>query len=64
MNVQPGATERLHLKPMFGWGAMATVRDCDLAYLTIRPVPPADGGNLYEVGVTGHGPVASTLRTR
>ncbi len=62
MNVHPQAKERLGLTPMFGWGAMATVDDRDLAYLTIRPAPPsADGGKLYEVGVIGHGPNSHRL---
>ncbi|MWA04618.1 methyltransferase, FxLD system [Actinomadura sp. LD22] len=62
MNVKPQAKERLSLDPMFAWGAMATVRDQDLAYLTIRPAPPAaDGGKLYEVGVLGHGPTGHHL---
>ncbi len=62
MNVQPQAKERLGLTPMFGWGAMATVHDQNLAYLTIRPAPPtADGGKLYEVGVIGHGPESYRL---
>ena len=56
MNVQPGAIERGTVTPMFPWGAMATTRGADLAYLTIRPAPPAaEGGKLYEVGVFGHG---------
>lgn len=62
MNVQPQAKERLGLTPMFGWGAMATVHDQNLAYLTIRPAPPAaDGRKLYEVGVIGHGPESHRL---
>ncbi|RKF24704.1 methyltransferase, FxLD system [Micromonospora globbae] len=62
MNVQPQAIERGTVSPMFPWGAMATTRGQDLAYLTIRPAPPAaDGGKLYEVGVLGHGPSGKDL---
>ncbi|MER5646040.1 methyltransferase, FxLD system [Streptosporangium sp. NPDC002524] len=62
MNVQSEAKDRGRVSPMFGWGSMATVRDGDLAYLTIRPgLPATDGGKLYEVGVVGHGPAGATL---
>ncbi|MBO2460351.1 methyltransferase, FxLD system [Actinomadura violacea] len=61
MNVHRDAKQRLTLEPMFGWGAMATVRDQDLAYLTIRSAPPADDRKLYEVGVIGHGPTGHHL---
>ncbi|MGC3862312.1 methyltransferase, FxLD system [Micromonospora chersina] len=62
MNVQSQAIERGTVSPMFPWGAMATTRGADLAYLTIRPAPPAaDGGKLYEVGVVGHGPSGKDL---
>ncbi|MEU9742212.1 methyltransferase, FxLD system [Micromonospora chersina] len=62
MNVKPQAIERGTVSPMFPWGAMATTRGADLAYLTIRPAPPtADGGKLYEVGVVGHGPSGRDL---
>ncbi|GAA4187009.1 methyltransferase, FxLD system [Streptosporangium oxazolinicum] len=57
MNVEPAATERGQVVPMFPWGSMATVQGAGLAYLTTRPARPAeDGGKLYEVGVIGHGP--------
>jgi protein-L-isoaspartate(D-aspartate) O-methyltransferase len=47
---------------MFPWGSMATARGRDLAYLTTRPAPPAEGGGkLYEVGVIGHGPAGQEL---
>ncbi len=37
---------------MFGWGAMATVRDGSLAYLTLRPgEPDTQGRKTYETGV-------------
>ncbi|MFF0659232.1 methyltransferase, FxLD system [Micromonospora tulbaghiae] len=62
MNVQPATIERRTVTPMFPWGAMATTRGADLAYLTIRPAPPAPyGGKLYEVGVVGHGPGGKDL---
>lgn len=62
MNVEPAATERGQVTPMFPWGSMATTRGADLAYLTTRPAPPAeDGGKLYEVGVIGHGPAGREL---
>ncbi|MEH0933230.1 methyltransferase, FxLD system [Micromonospora sp. CPCC 205558] len=57
MNVQPTAVQRGAVTPMFGWGAMATTRGADLAYLTTRPTPAMpDGSRLHEVGVIGHGP--------
>lgn len=62
MNVQPAAIERGAVTPMFPWGAMATTRGADLAYLTIRPTPTRpDGTKLYEVGVIGHGPHGADL---
>jgi protein-L-isoaspartate(D-aspartate) O-methyltransferase len=63
MNVQPLATDRGLVTPMFPWGSMATTRGGDLAYLTTRLAPPADGGGgkLYEVGVIGHGPAGQDL---
>ncbi|MEU8045699.1 methyltransferase, FxLD system [Micromonospora echinofusca] len=62
MNLKPEAIERGTVSPMFPWGAMATTRGADLAYLTLRPAPPAaDGGKLYEVGVIGHGPSGEGL---
>ncbi|MEU4832333.1 methyltransferase, FxLD system [Streptosporangium sp. NPDC023615] len=63
MNVQAPAIERGLVSPMFEWGAMATTRDADLAYLTIRPATPSpvNGGKLYEVGVVGHGPTGHDL---
>jgi protein-L-isoaspartate(D-aspartate) O-methyltransferase len=62
MNVEPSATGRGQVTPMFPWGSMATTRGRDLAYLTTRPAPPAEGGGkLYEVGVIGHGPAGQEL---
>ncbi|MFC0030088.1 methyltransferase, FxLD system [Micromonospora chaiyaphumensis] len=62
MNVKPQAIERGTVSPTFRWGAVATTCGADLAYLTIRPAPPAaDGGKLYEVGVVGHGPSGKDL---
>ncbi|WP_036391602.1 methyltransferase, FxLD system [Micromonospora chokoriensis] len=57
MNVKPTAIQRGAVTPLFQWGAMATTRGADLAYLTTRPAPTRpDGSRLYEVGVIGHGP--------
>lgn len=57
MNVQPTAVQGGVVTPMFQWGAMATTRGADFAYLTTRPTPARpDGSRLYEVGVIGHGP--------
>jgi protein-L-isoaspartate(D-aspartate) O-methyltransferase len=62
MNVQRPAVDRGQVTPMFGWGSMATTRRGDLAYLTLRPAPPAtDGGKRYEVGVIGHGLTGAAL---
>ena len=62
MSVQSTAVDRGQVTPMFGWGSMATTQGRDLAYLTVRPAPPAeDGGKLYEVGVIGHGPTGQDL---
>ncbi|MGW5578879.1 methyltransferase, FxLD system [Micromonospora chokoriensis] len=62
MTVQPTAVERGVVAPMFRWGAMATTRSADLAYLTTRPTPTRpDGSRLYEVGVIGHGPTGRDL---
>ncbi len=62
MNVGPRAVDRGCVAPMFPWGSMATTRDADLAYLTIRPDPPTpEGGRLFEVGVRGHGPTGAHL---
>ncbi|MFD5915422.1 methyltransferase, FxLD system [Kitasatospora sp. NPDC058201] len=61
MSVTGAARER-GVKPMFGWGAMATVADGSLAYLTLRPgEPTADGRKTYETGVVGHGPDGAGL---
>ncbi|MEU7753730.1 methyltransferase, FxLD system [Micromonospora sp. NPDC049171] len=62
MNVQPTAVHRGGVTPMFAWGAMATTRGADLAYLTTRPTPARpDGSRLHEVGVIGHGPDGRSL---
>ncbi|WP_328952915.1 methyltransferase, FxLD system [Kitasatospora purpeofusca] len=62
MNVTVAARERGIVTPMFGWGAMATVRADSLAYLTLRPgEPTADGRKTYETGVIGHGPDSAAL---
>lgn len=62
MSVSAAARERGLVTPMFGWGAMATVQDGSLAYLTLRPGDPtADGRKTYETGVIGHGPKGAVL---
>ncbi|MFB8201909.1 methyltransferase, FxLD system [Kitasatospora purpeofusca] len=62
MSITGSARERGIVTPMFGWGAMATVRDGSLAYLTLRPgEPTADGRKTYETGVIGHGPDGAAL---
>ncbi|MEX5712971.1 hypothetical protein AB1484_33145, partial [Parafrankia sp. FMc6] len=62
MNVAAESADRSRIAPMFPWGSMATTRARDLAYLTIRPAPPApDGGRLFEIGVLGHGPTGDHL---
>jgi protein-L-isoaspartate(D-aspartate) O-methyltransferase len=61
MDAQPAATGRGIVAPMFRWGSMATTQGGDLAYLTTRPVAPAFGGRLYEVGVIGHGQAGQEL---
>ena len=61
MSVTGTARER-GVAPMFGWGAMATVCDGSLAYLTLRPgEPDAEGRKTYETGVIGHGPDGAAL---
>ncbi|MFJ7279805.1 methyltransferase, FxLD system [Kitasatospora sp. NPDC098663] len=57
MNVEAPAREAGLVNPMFPTVAMATTtEEGALAYLTIRPVDPADDGTRrYEVGVIGHG---------
>lgn len=56
------AVDSGEITPMFPWGSMATTHAADLAYLTIRPAPPAaDGDKLYEIGVIAHGPTAEPL---
>lgn len=53
------------VKPQFPWGSMAVAEKGDLAYLTLRQVErAADGGQLYEVGVIGHGPGGDELASR
>lgn len=60
MSTQRSAVGSGLVSPQFGWGAMATFDQGDLAYLTLRPAEPAQRGEAlgrwYEVGVIGHGP--------
>ncbi|MFE2726339.1 methyltransferase, FxLD system [Kitasatospora sp. NPDC059327] len=61
MSVTGTARER-GVTPLFGWGAMATVQDGSLAYLTLRPGEPTpEGRKTYETGVIGHGPSGAAL---
>ncbi|MFK4087189.1 methyltransferase, FxLD system [Kribbella sp. NPDC020789] len=48
------------VRPQFGWGAMATANEGNLAYLTVRPTE-VDGQRRYEIGVIAHGPGAQQL---
>ncbi|MFJ1756468.1 methyltransferase, FxLD system [Kitasatospora sp. NPDC088134] len=62
MSVSATAREKGTASPMFGWGAMATVHDGSLAYLTLRPgTPTTEGRKTYETGVIGHGPDGAAL---
>ncbi|MFD7735204.1 methyltransferase, FxLD system [Kitasatospora phosalacinea] len=62
MAVNAAARENGTAAPMFSWGAMATVHDSSLAYLTLRPGNPTpDGLKTYETGVIGHGPDGAAL---
>ncbi|CAJ61344.1 MULTISPECIES: methyltransferase, FxLD system [Frankia] len=65
MNVDTAAKKRGLVSPMFSTVAMSTsAADGSLAYLTLRPAPPAaDGSRQYEVGVLGHGPTGQQLAT-
>ncbi|MFF2075427.1 methyltransferase, FxLD system [Kitasatospora sp. NPDC058162] len=61
MSVAKTAQER-GVTPMLPWGAMATVHDGSLAYLTLRAGEPgSDGRKVYETGVVGHGPYGAAL---
>lgn len=65
MPVERSAVDSGLVKPQFGWGSVAVTEKADLAYLTVRPAEPAaDGGQLYEIGVIGHGPNSSHLGSR
>jgi protein-L-isoaspartate(D-aspartate) O-methyltransferase len=70
MPLQPPAVERGLVRPMFGWGTMATIENDTLAYLTLRDTgaanaaEPGDGisvGRRCEIGVIGHGPNGADL---
>ncbi|MFJ6619619.1 methyltransferase, FxLD system [Kitasatospora sp. NPDC091335] len=61
MSVAKTAQDR-GVTPMLPWGAMATVQDGSLAYLTLRAAEPgSDGLKVYETGVVGHGPDGAAL---
>ncbi|HZM80508.1 MAG TPA: methyltransferase, FxLD system [Candidatus Limnocylindrales bacterium] len=60
MNVQNDTPGSGKVSPMFPWGAMATVHNSNLAYLTLRKLEGPDG-TIYEVGVIGHGPDGAGL---
>ncbi|MEV7600943.1 methyltransferase, FxLD system [Kitasatospora sp. NPDC089797] len=61
MSVTGDARDR-GVTPMLPWGAMATVQDGSLAYLTLRAAEPgSDGRKAYETGVVGHGPGGAAL---
>lgn len=65
MPVEKSAVASGLVTPQFPWGSMALADKGDLAYLTLRPVErAADGGQLYEVGVVGHGPGGDALTGR
>ena len=65
MPVEKSAVASGLVTPQFHWGSMAVAEKGDLAYLTLRPVErTADGGQLYEVGVIGHGPGGDALTGR
>ena len=61
MPVEPQAMDNGLVSPMFRWGAMATMNQDSLAYLTRRPAPSSSHGSRHEVGVIAHGPAAGTL---
>jgi protein-L-isoaspartate(D-aspartate) O-methyltransferase len=62
MPVQRPAIDSGLVRPAFGWGAMATTSEGNLAYLTLRPAPKAsDGTSMNEVGVVAHGPESDEL---
>ncbi|MFF3074207.1 hypothetical protein ACFVSN_40375 [Kitasatospora sp. NPDC057904] len=61
MSVAKTAQDR-GVTPMLPWGAMATIQDDSLAYLTLRVGEPgSDGRKVYETGVVGHGPAGAAL---
>jgi protein-L-isoaspartate(D-aspartate) O-methyltransferase len=57
MTVDWTGVEHEVIAPQFGWGAMATVEQRNLAYLTARTHDDVPNGEiLHEIGVIGHGP--------
>lgn len=67
MPLQPSAIERGVVRPMFGWGTMATTDGGALAYLTLRDTVPDDAataGRRCEIGVIGQGPGGADLAGR
>ncbi|MGQ0775400.1 MAG: methyltransferase, FxLD system [Pseudonocardiales bacterium] len=57
------AVESGQLRPQFPWGAMATVDEDSLAYLTLRPGED-ETGEYWEAGAIGHGPRGDELAAR
>lgn len=65
MPVEKSAVASGLVKPQFSWGSMAVAEKGDLAYLSVRAIERAtEGGQLYEVGVLGHGPGGDALTGR
>ncbi|MEV7027876.1 methyltransferase, FxLD system, partial [Kitasatospora sp. NPDC093558] len=61
MSVARTARDR-GVTPMLPWGAMATVQDGSLAYLTLGDgEPDSEGRKTYETGIVGHGPDGDAL---
>jgi protein-L-isoaspartate(D-aspartate) O-methyltransferase len=61
MTLAGSAVDVWALRPQFAWGAMCTVRDASLAYLTLRQDTADLEAGRWEVGVVGHGPSGREL---